>query len=82
MTGRAFHPASTPAAIVQQGTTAEQRVVVGTLADLAGRAFDARLAPLTLIIVGDVVRLQKRLDWFHPSADELEPPLRASASGD
>ena len=75
-------PAATPAAIVQQGTTREQRVVVGTLADLPGLAFDARLSPPTLIIVGDVVRLQAQLDWFDPSEGELEPPLRALASGD
>ena len=75
-------PASTPAAIVQQGTTDEQRVVVGTLADLPGRAFDARLAPPTLIIIGDVVRLQARLDGFQTSGGEREPPLRVSASGD
>ena len=75
-------PASTPAAIVQQGSMAEQRVVVGTLADLPGRAFDARLAPPTLIIVGDVVRLQAQLDWFNPTDGQLDPPRRASASGD
>lgn len=61
-------PATTPAAIVQQGTTAQQRVVVGTLADLPGRAFDARLLPPTLIIVGEVVRLRDKLGWFEPEA--------------
>jgi uroporphyrin-III C-methyltransferase/precorrin-2 dehydrogenase/sirohydrochlorin ferrochelatase len=59
-------PPTTPAAIVQQGTTAQQRVVVATLADLPGRAFDARLAPPTLIIVGEVVTLRDKLGWFHP----------------
>ena len=59
-------PPTTPAAIVQQGTTAQQRVVVATLADLPGRAFDARLAPPTLIIVGEVVKLRDKLGWFHP----------------
>ena len=59
-------PPTTPAAIVQQGTTAQQRVVVATLADLPGRAFDARLAPPMLIIVGEVVKLRDKLGWFHP----------------
>jgi uroporphyrin-III C-methyltransferase/precorrin-2 dehydrogenase/sirohydrochlorin ferrochelatase len=61
-------PATTPAAVVQQGTTAQQRVIVGTLANLPGRAFDARMAPPTLIIVGDVVRLRNTLAWFDPAA--------------
>jgi uroporphyrin-III C-methyltransferase/precorrin-2 dehydrogenase/sirohydrochlorin ferrochelatase len=61
-------PPTTPAAIVHQGTTAQQRVVVGTLADLPGRAFDARLLPPTQIIVGEVVRLRDKLGWFQPDA--------------
>ena len=52
---------ATPAAIVQQGTTAHQQVVVATLATLEARTAAANLAPPTLIIVGDVVRLRDRL---------------------
>jgi uroporphyrin-III C-methyltransferase/precorrin-2 dehydrogenase/sirohydrochlorin ferrochelatase len=59
---------TTPAAVVQQATTANQRVITGTLADLPGRAFDARLEPPTLIVVGDVVRLQRSFAWFDPSS--------------
>ena len=57
-------PATTPAAVVQQGTSREQRVVTGTLADLARRAARARLKAPTLIIVGSVVKLRDRLAWF------------------
>jgi uroporphyrin-III C-methyltransferase/precorrin-2 dehydrogenase/sirohydrochlorin ferrochelatase len=57
-------PDATPAAIVQQGTTANQRTVVGTLATLPQLALAARLAPPTLIIVGEVVRLQAQLAWY------------------
>ncbi len=57
-------PGATPAAIVQQGTQPGQRVVTGTLETLAQRAAQARLAPPTLIIVGDVVRLREKLAWF------------------
>lgn len=59
-------PATTAAAIVQHGTLPTQRVITGTLADLAERAAHARLVPPTLIIVGDVVRLAKTLAWFLP----------------
>jgi uroporphyrin-III C-methyltransferase/precorrin-2 dehydrogenase/sirohydrochlorin ferrochelatase len=61
-------PAQTPAALVQQGTMPEQRVIVGTLDTLPAilRASEVR-AP-TLIIVGEVVRLRDRLKWFETAA--------------
>jgi uroporphyrin-III C-methyltransferase/precorrin-2 dehydrogenase/sirohydrochlorin ferrochelatase len=71
-------PPSTPAAVVQQATTSRQRVVTGTLADLPGRAFDARLAPPTLIVVGDVVALQRDFAWFDPASSR---PSEAAALG-
>lgn len=49
---------ATPAAIVQQGTTPNQRVLVGTLANLPGIVAAAGLHAPTLIIVGEVVRLR------------------------
>ena len=60
-------PGSTPAAIVQQGTTHRQRVLIGTLATLPQQAEDAHLRPPTLIIVGEVVRLHDKLKWFDPA---------------
>lgn len=63
-------PSTTPAAIVQQGTTRAQRAVVGTLATLPALAQAAKLAAPTLIIVGEVVRLHERLSWFEPETDE------------
>jgi uroporphyrin-III C-methyltransferase/precorrin-2 dehydrogenase/sirohydrochlorin ferrochelatase len=57
---------SVPAAIVQQGTTPDQKVVTGTLESLPELARAAGLTPPTLIIVGEVVRLRDRLSWFEP----------------
>lgn len=57
-------PDTTPAAIVQQGTTPRQRTVAGTLATLPQLALAAKLAPPTLIIVGEVVRLHAQLAWY------------------
>ncbi len=57
-------PADWPAAIVQQGTTPNQRTVTGTLATLPDLATVAGLKPPTLIIVGEVVRLKDKLSWF------------------
>ncbi|MDP2811609.1 MAG: uroporphyrinogen-III C-methyltransferase [Rhodocyclaceae bacterium] len=57
-------PPDWPAAIVQQGTTPNQRTVTGTLATLPELAVAAHLKAPTLIIVGEVVKLQKKLGWF------------------
>jgi uroporphyrin-III C-methyltransferase/precorrin-2 dehydrogenase/sirohydrochlorin ferrochelatase len=59
-------PDSTPAAIVQQGTTQNQRVVTGTLATLPAIARRENLHAPTLIIVGGVVTLRDKLSWFKP----------------
>ncbi len=61
-------PADTPAAVVQQGTLPQQRVVTATLADLAPRVEAADLRPPCLTIVGQVVTLRERLAWFRPEA--------------
>jgi len=58
--------ATTPAAIVQQGTLPTQRVVTGTLATLPELAAAAGLKAPTLIIVGNVVKLREKLGWFQP----------------
>jgi uroporphyrin-III C-methyltransferase/precorrin-2 dehydrogenase/sirohydrochlorin ferrochelatase len=60
-------PADLPIAVVQQGTTARQRVITGTLATLPALAAAARLRPPTLTIVGNVVRLRERLGWYRGS---------------
>lgn len=57
-------PATTPAAIVEQGTTPRERTVAGTLATLPQLALAAQLTPPTLIIIGDVVRLHAQLAWY------------------
>ncbi|GHE19799.1 uroporphyrinogen-III C-methyltransferase [Halomonas urumqiensis] len=57
-------PADTPVALVEQGTTARQRVHLGTLDDLAGRLEGLTLRPPTLIIVGGVAGLHSSLAWF------------------
>jgi uroporphyrin-III C-methyltransferase/precorrin-2 dehydrogenase/sirohydrochlorin ferrochelatase len=59
-------PGDTPIAIVQQGTTQDQRVVVGTLTTLPGIAALEKLHAPTLIIIGGVVTLREKLKWFNP----------------
>ncbi|WP_136064325.1 uroporphyrinogen-III C-methyltransferase [Modicisalibacter radicis] len=54
----------TPLALIEQGTTARQRVHVGTLDALPAALSPDRVRPPTLIIVGSVVSLAARLAWF------------------
>jgi uroporphyrin-III C-methyltransferase/precorrin-2 dehydrogenase/sirohydrochlorin ferrochelatase len=61
-------PAATPAALVQAGTTPQQRVLTGTLATLPGIVHQGGVKAPTLIIIGEVVTLRDRLKWFEPAA--------------
>jgi uroporphyrin-III C-methyltransferase len=57
--------ADTPAAVIEQGTTPQQRVIEGTAGTLADLAREAAIQPPALIVVGDVVRLRAAgVDWF------------------
>ena len=62
-------PPGTPAASIERGTTADQRVVVSSLDRLAADVAAAGLkAPITTV-VGEVVRLRAQLDWFTARPD-------------
>ncbi|WP_312125723.1 siroheme synthase CysG [Pseudomonas sp.] len=56
--------ADTPAALVQQGTTVNQRVFTGTLANLPERVASEQVQAPTLVIIGEVVQLREKLAWF------------------
>ena len=60
---------STPVALVQQGTTPAQRVLVSTLGAMPERLRAAQFHAPTLAIVGSVVSLHERLSWFQPAAE-------------
>ena len=71
--------AGMPAAVVQKGTTLDQRVVTGSLRDLASRVAAAGLESPCLIIVGEVVRLRDSLAWFGPEQGLVGAELAISA---
>ena len=55
---------STPIALIQQGTTAQQKVLTSTLADMPALVEQTEIQPPTLLIVGEVVSLRDKLKWF------------------
>lgn len=58
-------PTTMPVAVVQQGTTQRQKVVTATLADLAEKVALAEMKPPCLTIIGEVVQLREKLNWFN-----------------
>jgi uroporphyrinogen III methyltransferase / synthase len=68
-------PATTPVALVRWGTTSAQETLTGTLRDIVARAARARLEPPVVIVIGAVVALRDRLQWFD---DNRVPVVRAA----
>ncbi len=54
----------TPVALIRWGTYAKQHTVIGTLGNIAERANAAKVQPPAIVVVGEVVRLRQRLNWF------------------
>ncbi|MDR2250998.1 siroheme synthase CysG [Acinetobacter sp.] len=55
--------ADMPVALISKGTTPEQKVVVGSLADIASKVTEHQIHAPTLTIIGEVVRLREQLQW-------------------
>jgi uroporphyrinogen III methyltransferase/synthase len=54
----------TSIAIIECGTTANQRVTAGTLRDIVQKAEERKVKPPAVIVIGEVVKLRKELSWF------------------
>ncbi len=68
---------STPIALVEQGTTSNQRTYVSTLTALPTLLQNTTVHAPTIAIVGDVVRLRSQLSWYHedPGPSRSWPPV-------
>lgn len=72
-------PGSTPAALVQQGTTPKQKVCIGTLETMPSLVEATAPRPPTLLIVGEIVKLHEKLHWFEPQQPPATPRPLAQA---
>ena len=73
--------AATPFALIENGSRAEQRVVTGTLANLAERAAAHAVRSPALLILGEVAALATSLAWFgSPPLGATVHAIRAPAS--
>jgi len=61
--------ADTPAALIEKGTTPQQRVFIGNLDSLPDLVSENNVTAPTLIVVGEVVELHKKLHWFKPGEE-------------
>ena len=55
---------ATPVGLVRWGTTGRQQVLEGTLGDIAQRIEAAQFKPPAVAVIGEVVKLRQRLNWF------------------
>jgi len=55
-----------PAAIIERGTTASQKVHIASLQTLPAMAKQRQVKPPSMIIIGEVVKLHEHLAWYHP----------------
>ena len=55
---------STPAAVIEKGTTPDQRVVTGTLEDIVTKVEEAGIKSPAVIVIGEVVLLRDKLQWL------------------
>ena len=58
--------AALPVAVVEKGTRADQRVVTGTIANIADKVAAAQVESPAMIIIGTVVTLRDKLAWYLP----------------
>jgi uroporphyrin-III C-methyltransferase len=61
-----------PVAIIQNGTTPQQKMVTGTVADIAMRAQAAGIGNPAVIIAGEVVGLRRNIDHIIHTAAAYE----------
>ena len=68
--------ADIPVAVIENGTRPEQRVFTGQLSQLANLVAEHQVQSPALLIIGEVVALQQKLNWFGDRPDQqAQQPL-------
>jgi uroporphyrin-III C-methyltransferase / precorrin-2 dehydrogenase / sirohydrochlorin ferrochelatase len=67
------HPGDLPLAVIENGTTDRQRVILSTLENLPTMAAEHQIQSPALLLVGQTVRYAERYGWFNPRAVEVDP---------
>ncbi|WP_210363979.1 uroporphyrinogen-III C-methyltransferase [Bacillus sp. REN3] len=57
-------PSETPVILIQWGTFSRQKTLEGTLADIAEKARKENFTNPAITLVGDIISLRRKLDWF------------------
>ena len=65
-------PSERAAAVIEQGTRSNQRVILGTIATLTDQVQQAQVQSPALLIVGEVTRLHEQLRWFNTTAAQAQ----------
>lgn len=66
----------TPVAIISWGTLPQQETATGTLQDIEERLADnSRITNPAIILVGDVVQLREKINWFESTLASADTPL-------
>ena len=53
----------TPVAVIQDGTTPKQKMITGTISNIAQKVKRSKIEPPSIIIIGKVVSLSKTIGW-------------------
>lgn len=62
---------NTSVALIQWGTTEKQRAVTGTLDTIVQKASSKNIKNPSIIVIGDVVKLSKKIGWFYPQVENV-----------
>ncbi|MDW2876742.1 MULTISPECIES: uroporphyrinogen-III C-methyltransferase [Bacillaceae] len=62
---------STPAAVIEWGTTSRQRTVTGSLETIEGEAAKSGISHPAIILVGEVVRLREKIQWYKEQQEAI-----------
>lgn len=72
--------ADTPVAVIQWGTTEKQKTITGTLSSIEKLVQLAGIKHPSIIIVGEVVNLRKKIKWFEEMSPDYKEEIEACQS--